>query len=373
MATTVSTMVVLVNLVFCFSFPSIAGGHLLKLCRLDRIYQLGDSISDTGNLIREVPRGSSSVFARLPYGQNLFKNSTGRCSNGLLMIDYIAMSAGLPLLSPYKDINGQFRYGVNFAVAGSTAISSEVLANKYNVSSPITSSSLDVQLDWMASHLNSICHNHIDCSKKLQHALFVVGEIGGNDYNYAILEGKPVDEPRDMVHEVVDTIMNGVRKSIGFGARRVVVPGNFPIGCLPIYKSAFETNISTAYDENQCLKQLNEFAIYHNQELQQAINKMIKQEKPNAVIVYGDYYNAYRFLHRIAKAHGFDTQRACCGSGGKYNFNPRSMCGASDVPVCANPNRYMSWDGIHLTQEGYKIMAARLVRSLFGELQCLRY
>lgn len=58
----------------------------LKVCKFDGIYQLGDSVSDTGNLIREKP---ALPFARLPYGQTFFKKPTGRCSNGLLIIDYI--------------------------------------------------------------------------------------------------------------------------------------------------------------------------------------------------------------------------------------------------------------------------------------------
>lgn len=60
--------------------------HPLKTCMFDSIYQLGDSFSDTGNLIRENP---AFPFSRLPYGETFFKNATGRCSNGLLMIDYI--------------------------------------------------------------------------------------------------------------------------------------------------------------------------------------------------------------------------------------------------------------------------------------------
>lgn len=35
--------------------------------------------------------------------------------------------------------------------------------------------------------------------------------------------------------------------------------------------------------------------MYHNMVLQAALFHL-KQEKPNAIIVYGDYYNAYEFL-----------------------------------------------------------------------------
>lgn len=83
----------------------------------------------------------------------------------------------------------------------------------------------------------------------------------------------------------------------------MVVPGNMPIGCLPVYKTQFLTNISAAYDESRCLKQMNDFAKYHNQQLQQAIHDL-KQQNPNATVVYADYYNAYRFLLEHAKSHG---------------------------------------------------------------------
>ncbi|KAL0407027.1 UNVERIFIED_CONTAM: Acetylajmalan esterase [Sesamum latifolium] len=308
-----------------------------EICNFDQIYQLGDSISDTGNLIREFPVGSSTPFARLPYGETFFKNATGRCSNGLLMIDYIAKDAGLPFLPAYKDRHADFKHGVNFAVAGSTALPSHFLAAKHNILSPT--------------------------------ALFMVGEIGGNDYNYAIFQGKTMDELQSMVPEVVHAITNAVKRVISFGATRIVVPGNFPIGCLPIYKTAFHTNKSAAYDENRCLKQLNDFAMYHNQRLQQAIQKLQK-DHPNAIIVYADYYNAYQYLLHFGKSHGFDTERACCGSGGKYSFNMTRMCGAPGVGVCADPGRFLSWDGIHLTQQGYKIMAEWLVHDIFTNLHC---
>ena len=77
--------------------PHSSDGNPLKVCHFDQIYQLGDSISDTGNLIRETPVGAATAFAKLPYGETFFKNATGRCSNGLLMIDYFGALSKLPL------------------------------------------------------------------------------------------------------------------------------------------------------------------------------------------------------------------------------------------------------------------------------------
>ncbi|KAL2245071.1 UNVERIFIED_CONTAM: Acetylajmalan esterase [Sesamum indicum] len=92
MASVFHKLVLPVLVLFCCLFscvPQCANAHPLKICKFDQIYQLGDSISDTGNLIREIPIGAATAFARLPYGETFFKNATGRCSNGLLMIDYI--------------------------------------------------------------------------------------------------------------------------------------------------------------------------------------------------------------------------------------------------------------------------------------------
>ncbi|XP_038877042.1 acetylajmalan esterase-like, partial [Benincasa hispida] len=218
--------------IFLFLFLSSSfNAHLLKVCMFDAIYQLGDSISDTGNLIRE---NLNTPFSHLPYGESFFNNPTGRCSNGLLMIDYFALDAGLPLVSPYLNKDALTNHGVNFAVAGSTALSSELLFQK-KISSPVTNSSLSHQLDWMFSHFNSICYNQRDCNEKLYNALFLVGEIGGNDYNYALFQGKTIQEVKDMVPDVVQSIKSAVERVISYGATRVVVPGNFPIGCFPIY------------------------------------------------------------------------------------------------------------------------------------------
>lgn len=50
-----------------------------------------------------------------------------------------------------------------------------------------------------------------DCTKKLKNALFFVGEIGGNDYNYALFQGKTIEEVRNMVPEVVQIIKEAVQ------------------------------------------------------------------------------------------------------------------------------------------------------------------
>ncbi|EOA19691.1 hypothetical protein CARUB_v10003448mg, partial [Capsella rubella] len=296
-------------------------------CPITSIYQFGDSISDTGNLIRNGPVG-----ARL----------------------------GLPLLNPY--LNGttvtkpsSYKNGVNFAVSGSTALNSSFFAAR-NLHVPATNIPLSTQLAWFKSHLLSTCQGapSSDCLKQ---SLFMMGEIGGNDYNYGFFQGKPMEEIRSYIPHVVGAITAAAREVIRTGAVNVVVPGNFPVGCFPIYLTSFPVKDPKAYDDQGCLKHLNEFAMDHNNQLQEAIASL-RKEFPHVAIVYGDYYNAFQ---NVLRSEGrFDKSvalKSCCGIGGAYNYDGKRPCGAAGVPVCQNPNKFISWDGVHLTQKAYRFMS----------------
>ncbi|XP_044466423.1 acetylajmalan esterase-like [Mangifera indica] len=344
---------------------------LLETCGIKTIYQLGDSTADTGNLIRENPQAGCD---RLPYGQYYFKKATGRCSNGLLIIDFMTISAGVPFLEAYLNPNPKTRFnGLNFAVSGATALPASILAER-NIPSPVTNSSLDKQLDWMFSYFNTTaCSNYTDCMRRLNNTLFVAGEIGGNDYTYALLlGGKDLEEAKALVRDIVQATKEAVRRVVGYGGRRIVVPGHSPIGCSPMYLTAFKANDSAAYDEFHCLKEYNNLASYHNQLLQEALEEL-RREHPNVAIVYGDFYSAYMWILQNAHSLGFDAtkvQKACCGIGGEYDFNVRKLCGSPGVPVCANPFERISWDGIHFTHKAYEHIASWLIRDILPKLQC---
>jgi hypothetical protein len=87
---------------------------------------------------------------------------------------HAAKDLGLPLLNPYLDKSADFTYGVNFAVAGATALNTAALAKK-GVTIALTNSSLDVQLKWfkdfMASTTSSAQGNGIYSSPMHPHRI----------------------------------------------------------------------------------------------------------------------------------------------------------------------------------------------------------
>ncbi|WVY94135.1 hypothetical protein V8G54_033223 [Vigna mungo] len=195
-----------------------------------------------------------------------------------------------------------------------------------------------------------------------------MGEIGGNDLNYLFFQQKRAEDVKTYVPYVINAIASAIHELIGVGARTLIVPGNLPIGCRVIYLTIYESPDKKQYDQSGCLKWLNEFAEYYNHELQSKLDKL-RTLHPHANIIYADYYNAALPLYRDPKKFGFIGLKACCGKGGPYNFNELVKCGDPSVNVCDDPSKYIGWDGIHLTEAAYKLIAQGIIKGQHSQPQ----
>ncbi|OMO65343.1 Lipase, GDSL [Corchorus olitorius] len=281
------------------------------------IISFGDSISDTGNSLILSPPNNKPPSAFPPYGETYFGRQTGRFCDGRLIIDFFAQKFGLPLVPPYfggVDDVGNFPKGVNFAVA--------------------------------------------ECNKLLKKSLILMGEIGGNEFNYAFSQNVSNETIRGLVPDIINAISSELIK---FGGVTFLVPGNFPIGCLPVYLTNFQTSNNQDYDRSGCLIWLNEFSEYYNGMLKEELNR-IQRLHPATNIVYADYYQAALQLYRFPRLFGLtNTLTACCGGGGPYNFNISKFCGRPGSNLCEDPSTYISWDGVHFTEAAYKLISKSLL------------
>ena len=131
----------------------------------------------------------------------------------------------------------------------------------------------------------------------------MLGEIGGNDYNFWFFDTKRSRyTPEKYMPDVVAGIGRGVQEVIDLGAKTILVPGNFPIGCVPAYLNTYRTNNSAAYDEFHCLKWFNDFSQKHNQALKQEISRL-KSQNPGVKIIYADYFGAA--MEFVKKPHNY--------------------------------------------------------------------
>lgn len=121
----------------------------------------------------------------------------------------------------------------------------------------------------------------------------------------------------------------------------------------------------TDRDDIGCVKSPSNQTYVHNVALQAALQSL-RRQFPQAVIIYADYWNAYRTVVKNPSKYGFKERfKACCGAGEPYNFDMFNVCGMSSVSSCKNPSEYINWDGVHLTEAMYKVVHDMFIRGEF--------
>ncbi|XP_062189953.1 GDSL esterase/lipase At1g28570-like [Phragmites australis] len=410
------------------------------------LFSFGDSITDNGNWLRYAR--SPGAVSRPPYGETFFRRPNGRFCDGRIIIDHVgaaramlsslassfqltttlgwraisyvlsvtqmmcpvyraADALGIPFLTPYLAGNSSedYAHGANFAVGGATALGHEYFRGK-NLDVRFTPYSLRWQMSWLKEVLRMLSSEQ-GWSDLMESSLFLVGEIGGNDYNQALFQGRSVDEVRTYVPDVVAGISASLVELIGLGAKTVVVPGNFPIGCNPGYLTKFQTNDTAQYDSMGCLKWPNGLTQLHNRALKAELAELGRRH-PGVAVVYADYYAAAMDLTADPRKHGgflvhafvefllicahacaFTLKRlvtdetvrivsrvpagfdgkplvSCCGGGGPYNANPTVHCGMRTSTTCHDPYEAVSWDGFHFTDHAYKVIANGVLRGPYA-------
>ncbi|WJX34460.1 acetylajmaline esterase [Trifolium repens] len=274
---------------------------------------------------------------------------------------------GLPFLTALQNLtrDQDIKKGVNFAFAGSSALEYKFFT-QHAVTPPATSNSLSVQLSWFKELKPSLCKSKEECDAYFKKSLFLVGEIGGNDILSHVLTNKPVIEIRKIVPLMVEEIANTAFALIDEGVTELAIPGNFPIGCNAVFLSIVDSKKKEDYDELGCLIAYNTLAEYFNEQLKNAIDTL-RKNNPQAKIIYFDYYNN----DQAPQQYGFTSDKneilkACCGSNAPYNVDVKKPCGTTGTTICSDPSKQINWDGAHLTEAAYRMIAKGLVEGPFA-------
>ncbi|KAM7484176.1 hypothetical protein LguiA_000185 [Lonicera macranthoides] len=345
-----------------------------KECNFSAVFNFGDSNSDTGGL--------SAAFGQAPppNGQTFFHVPSGRYSDGRLVIDFIAKSLGLPYLSPYLDtVGSNFSHGANFATAGSTIRSQNTTISQSGFS-PI---SLDVQfVQYSDFHRRSqifrkqggVYQHLLPGENDFSSALYTI-DIGQNDLTAGYKLNMSTEQVKAYVPDLLAQLSTTIKNVYGKGGRSFWIHNTGPVGCLPYVLDRFLVTAAQV-DKHGCATPFNEVAQYFNIRLKETIIQL-RNVLPLAAITYVDIYSAKYSLISQAKKLGFENPLlACCGHGGKYNYNRFVKCGSKKIvkgkeiviaKSCRDPTVRINWDGTHFTEAGNKWVFDQIVGGSFSD------
>ncbi|XVE80961.1 hypothetical protein DITRI_Ditri15bG0023700 [Diplodiscus trichospermus] len=254
--------------------------------------------------------------------------ASGRFSDGKLVPDFLASFLGIKdAVPPFLDPNlsdDELRTGVSFASAGSG-------------------------FDDLTTTLSNV---------------IPVSNAGTNDllFNFLDLPTRRFEFDSKGYHDfLLQRLGNLVQELYGLGARKIVVAGLPPIGCLPIQMTSrleFSTN-------RKCLKDQNSDAQSYNRRLVKLLPK-IQSKLAGSKILYADIYQPLIDMINHPQHYGFeDTNIGCCGANGPlvttFFCNPTT-------PICRKPSEFIFWDSVHPTQEAYRYIVHYFMKQVVPKL-----
>ncbi|XP_057530283.1 GDSL esterase/lipase At3g26430-like [Amaranthus tricolor] len=343
-------------------------------CDFPAIFNFGDSNSDTGGL--------SAAFGQAgpPSGMTFFHTPAGRYCDGRLVIDFIAQSSGLPYLSAYLDaVGSNFSHGANFATAGSCIRPQNTTLHQSGFS-PI---SLNVQ--WYQFNdfhrrtqtfrqKGNVFKQLLPKGEYFSKALYTF-DIGQNDLTSGYFLNKSGDEVKAYIPDVLDQFSTVIMSIYDQGGRYFWIHNTGPLGCLAYVLERVPVKASEV-DHVGCASPINEVAQYFNRKLKDVVGHL-RKKLPHASFTYVDVYSVkYDLIHHATK-YGFEYPlRACCGHGGKYNYNEHVGCGGKKTvkgkqilvaKACKDPSIVINWDGVHYTEAANKWVFDRIVDGSYSD------
>ncbi|KAK6121106.1 hypothetical protein DH2020_045158 [Rehmannia glutinosa] len=335
----------LVAIILCF--PQLAHSH----CKNPPIiFNFGDSNSDTGGLVAGL-----GFPVKLPNGRTFFGRSTGRLSDGRLVIDFLCGSVNTSFLSPYLDSLGStFSNGANFAIAGSATLPKFV---------PFALNIQVMQFKHFKDRSAELAATGVDGligPDRFEDALYMI-DIGQNDIADSFAKGLSYVQVVKKIPSILAEIENAVKEIYDQGGRKFWVHNTGPLGCLP-QKLALLKNTSDDLDSFGCISSYNAVAKLFNEGLRRKCVGL-RSEMKDATIVYVDVYAIKFDLIANSTKYGFSTPlMACCGSGGPpYNYDKKVPCGFLGCQVCDQASKLVNWDGVHYTEAANTLIASKIL------------
>ncbi|KAL9388401.1 hypothetical protein Peur_017006 [Populus x canadensis] len=307
-----------------------------------KLFVFGDSYADTGNWEK------FAASWKEPYGFTFPGKPAGRFSDGRVLTDYIASFLGITSPVPYtwrKTVEKSgLQFGMNFAFGGTGVF--DTFINAPNMAT---------QIDFFQQLLEEKVYTKQDLNSSI-----VLVSLAGNDYTAYIQRNGNFQDLPAFTTSLINQLSANLKRIHGFGVRKIAVTALQPLGCLPIL---------TAFSSYQnCSESWNTASKFHNQKLQQAIQRM-NNESGKHMYETLDLYTAFMSKLNTARLAGNLKLRSflmpcCVGVTSNYSCGNVDKNGAKTYVVCEKPELSVFWDMVHPAQNGWHQVYSSLKSSL---------
>ncbi|XP_031095396.1 GDSL esterase/lipase At5g33370-like [Ipomoea triloba] len=317
------------------------------------LFVFGDSLVDAGNnnYIGSCARADSP-----PYGLDYPTHSpTGRFSNGFNIADILSQQIGarespLPYLSPeIHQERGRLLAGANFASAGVGILNDTGTQFESIIRMP-------EQLHYFSEYQHRLrAQIGADRARELVNQALVLIAVGGNDFvnNYYLTPNSTRSQQFDLPHYVCHLISEYQKlltRLYKLGARRVLVTGTGPLGCVP-------AELAQRSKRGECASELQRAASLFNPQLIEMLQGL-NTRLGSSVFIAANTHQVHTDFITNPHAFGFVTSKmACCGQG---PYNGIGLC-TSSSNLCWNRDQYAFWDPFHPSEKANRIIVQQIM------------
>ncbi|CAN6932080.1 unnamed protein product [Brassica oleracea] len=315
------------------------------------IIVFGDSIVDAGNNDDLITEARCDYP---PYGIDFDGGvPTGRFSNGKVPTDILAEELGIkPTIPAYRDPNlrqEDLLTGVTFASGGAGYV-------------PLTTQiaggiPLSQQLKFFEEYIEKL--NGMVGQERttfiITNSLFVI-ICGSNDIanNFFSL---PTTQLQYSVASFTALMAHNARSFARtlyqYGARRILMFGAPPIGCVPSQRTV------AGGPTRDCVVRFNDACKLFNAKLSANIDGLSRTLQ-DTTLIYIDIYDPLLDLILYPQQYGFKVSNlGCCGTG---FIEVTALCNNYTAAVCPVRSDYVFWDSFHPTETAYRNIVAKLLQ-----------
>ncbi|OMP02810.1 Lipase, GDSL [Corchorus olitorius] len=165
--------------------------------------------------------------------------------------------------------------------------------------------------------------------------------------------------PTMFIDSMISNLTIQLKRLHELGARKMVVVGVGPLGCIPFVR-AFKLLPS-----GECSREVNSLIQAYNAKLKELLNRLNQEMGPESMLVFANSFDIFMKIIANYRQYGFENADGpCCGG-----YFPPFICfksgdsknSSAASALCSDRSKFVFWDAYHPTEAVNVIVANELL------------